>query len=89
MREALGSLRRSEVGLAPPHSACFQGLFPPPTLFHKVVWMVTFSAAIFLGLDVGLLISLGFTFFIITVRSHRYSASGRCRTAVHGKGAGT
>ncbi|XP_076773352.1 testis anion transporter 1 isoform X3 [Arvicanthis niloticus] len=44
------------------------------SFFHKlpnVLWMVTFSAAIFLGLDVGLLISLGFTFFIITVRSHR------------------
>ncbi|XP_008771002.1 testis anion transporter 1 isoform X12 [Rattus norvegicus] len=37
----------------------------------NVVWMVTFSAAIFLGLDVGLLISLVFTFFVITVRSHR------------------
>ncbi|KAK7814852.1 hypothetical protein U0070_026353 [Myodes glareolus] len=43
----------------------------PPPLSHKVVWMVTFSSAIFLGLDVGLLISLVFAFFIITVRSHR------------------
>ncbi|XP_032745164.1 testis anion transporter 1 isoform X5 [Rattus rattus] len=47
-----------------------------PTLWRQdqyecVVWMVTFSAAIFLGLDVGLLISLVFTFFVITVRSHR------------------
>ncbi|EGW03617.1 Testis anion transporter 1 [Cricetulus griseus] len=38
---------------------------------YKVVWMVTFSSVIFLGLDVGLLISLAFAFFIITVRSHR------------------
>nr|XP_048307165.1 testis anion transporter 1 isoform X6 [Myodes glareolus] len=47
-----------------------------PTLWRQdqcdcVVWMVTFSSAIFLGLDVGLLISLVFAFFIITVRSHR------------------
>ncbi|XP_038199777.1 testis anion transporter 1 [Arvicola amphibius] len=39
--------------------------------YDCVVWMVTFSSAIFLGLDVGLLISLVFAFFIITVRSHR------------------
>ncbi|MEJ1270971.1 solute carrier family 26 member 8 [Cricetulus griseus] len=38
---------------------------------NQVVWMVTFSSVIFLGLDVGLLISLAFAFFIITVRSHR------------------
>ncbi|XP_048203833.1 testis anion transporter 1 isoform X2 [Perognathus longimembris pacificus] len=37
----------------------------------NVIWMVTFSAAIFLGLDIGLFVSLIFTFFIITVRSHR------------------
>uniref|UniRef100_A0A8C8W303 Solute carrier family 26, member 8 n=1 Tax=Peromyscus maniculatus bairdii TaxID=230844 RepID=A0A8C8W303_PERMB len=39
--------------------------------YDCVVWMVTFSCAIFLGLDVGLLISLVFAFFVITVRSHR------------------
>nr|XP_020024500.1 LOW QUALITY PROTEIN: testis anion transporter 1 [Castor canadensis] len=39
--------------------------------YDCVIWMVTFSAAIFLGLDIGLLVSLVFTFFIITVRSHR------------------
>ncbi|KAL6092191.1 hypothetical protein STEG23_008110, partial [Scotinomys teguina] len=39
--------------------------------YDCVVWMVTFSAAIFLGLDVGLLISLVFAFFVVTVRSHR------------------
>ncbi|ELW66131.1 Testis anion transporter 1 [Tupaia chinensis] len=35
------------------------------------LWMVTFSSVIFLGLDVGLLVSLVFTFLVITVRSHR------------------
>ncbi|XP_040588338.1 testis anion transporter 1 isoform X2 [Mesocricetus auratus] len=39
--------------------------------YDCVVWMVTFSSAIFLGLDIGLLISLVFAFFVITVRSHR------------------
>ncbi|XP_051009391.1 testis anion transporter 1 [Acomys russatus] len=47
-----------------------------PTLWRQnqydcAVWMVTFSSAIFLGLDAGLLISLVFAFFMITVRSHR------------------
>ncbi|KAL2791728.1 testis anion transporter 1 isoform a, partial [Daubentonia madagascariensis] len=47
-----------------------------PTLWRKdqydcAVWIVTFLSVIFLGLDVGLLISLVFAFFIITVRSHR------------------
>uniref|UniRef100_A0A8C8Z8T4 Solute carrier family 26 member 8 n=1 Tax=Prolemur simus TaxID=1328070 RepID=A0A8C8Z8T4_PROSS len=47
-----------------------------PSLWRKdqydcAIWIVTFLSAIFLGLDVGLLISLVFTFFIITVRSHR------------------
>ncbi|KAK2508123.1 hypothetical protein MC885_021568, partial [Smutsia gigantea] len=37
----------------------------------KIIWMVTFISAIFLGLDVGLLISVAFVFFVITVRSHR------------------
>ncbi|XP_031203832.1 testis anion transporter 1 [Mastomys coucha] len=39
--------------------------------YECVIWMVTFSAAIFLGLDLGLIISLVFAFFVITVRSHR------------------
>ncbi|XP_042540116.1 testis anion transporter 1 [Dipodomys spectabilis] len=39
--------------------------------YDCVIWMVTFLSAIFLGLDVGLFFSLIFTFFIITVRSHR------------------
>uniref|UniRef100_A0A2K6EFR0 Solute carrier family 26 member 8 n=2 Tax=Propithecus coquereli TaxID=379532 RepID=A0A2K6EFR0_PROCO len=47
-----------------------------PSLWRKdqydcAIWIVTFLSAIFLGLDVGLLISLVFAFFIITVRSHR------------------
>ncbi|XP_004590531.2 testis anion transporter 1 isoform X1 [Ochotona princeps] len=47
-----------------------------PTLWRQdqydfILWMVTFSSTIFLGLDLGLLVSLAFTFFIITVRSHR------------------
>ncbi|KAB1261468.1 Testis anion transporter 1 [Camelus dromedarius] len=37
----------------------------------EIAWMVTFISAIFLGLDVGLLVSVAFTFFIITVQSHR------------------
>ncbi|XP_021489171.1 testis anion transporter 1 [Meriones unguiculatus] len=39
--------------------------------YDCVIWMVTFFSAIFLGLDLGLLISLVFAFFVITVRSHR------------------
>ncbi|KAM9667412.1 LOW QUALITY PROTEIN: testis anion transporter 1 [Trichechus inunguis] len=39
--------------------------------YDCVIWIVTFSSAIFLGLDAGLLVSVAFAFFIITVRSHR------------------
>uniref|UniRef100_A0A667GLN8 Solute carrier family 26 member 8 n=1 Tax=Lynx canadensis TaxID=61383 RepID=A0A667GLN8_LYNCA len=39
--------------------------------YDCIIWMVTFVSAIFLGLDVGLLVSLAFAFFIIAVRSHR------------------
>ncbi|XP_025912363.1 testis anion transporter 1 isoform X1 [Apteryx rowi] len=39
--------------------------------YHLVIWLVTFAAVLCLGLDVGLAISMGFTFFVITVRSHR------------------
>ncbi|XP_032720217.1 testis anion transporter 1 isoform X1 [Lontra canadensis] len=39
--------------------------------YDCVIWLVTFTSAIFLGLDVGLLVSVSFAFFIITVRSHR------------------
>ncbi|KAG8512111.1 Testis anion transporter 1 [Galemys pyrenaicus] len=37
----------------------------------EVIWMVTFLAALLLGLDLGLLISVVFAFFIVTVQSHR------------------
>ncbi|XP_076213933.1 testis anion transporter 1 isoform X1 [Aptenodytes patagonicus] len=39
--------------------------------YHFVIWLVTFAAVLCLGLDVGLAIAMGFTFFIITIRSHR------------------
>ncbi|XP_077760401.1 testis anion transporter 1 isoform X7 [Canis aureus] len=39
--------------------------------YDCIIWLVTFTSAIFLGLDVGLLVSIAFAFFIITVRSHR------------------
>ncbi|KAM8779271.1 testis anion transporter 1 [Rhynchonycteris naso] len=39
--------------------------------YDCVIWMMTFMSSIFLGLDVGLLISTAFAFFVITVRSHR------------------
>ncbi|XP_030417116.1 testis anion transporter 1 isoform X5 [Gopherus evgoodei] len=38
---------------------------------NQVIWIVTFAAVLCLGLDIGLIIAMGFTFFIITVRSHR------------------
>ncbi|XP_047414439.1 testis anion transporter 1 [Sciurus carolinensis] len=47
-----------------------------PTLWRQnqhdfVLWILTFLSAIFLGLDIGLLVSLVCAFFIFTVRSHR------------------
>ncbi|NXW47827.1 S26A8 protein, partial [Nyctiprogne leucopyga] len=39
--------------------------------FHFVIWLVTFAAVLCFGLDVGLAIAMGFTFFIIIIRSHR------------------
>ncbi|NXJ36843.1 S26A8 protein, partial [Ciconia maguari] len=39
--------------------------------YHFVIWLVTFAAVLCLGLDVGLVIAMGFTFIIITIRSHR------------------
>lgn len=66
-----------------PNCACCCGLpFPVFPLLHKIIWMVTFISAIFLGLDVGLLVSIAFAFFVITVRSHRYFVSGDRRLAV-------
>jgi len=40
--------------------------------YSKVIWLVTFAAVLCLGLDIGLVIAMGFTFFVITIRSHRY-----------------
>uniref|UniRef100_A0A670I817 Solute carrier family 26 member 8 n=1 Tax=Podarcis muralis TaxID=64176 RepID=A0A670I817_PODMU len=45
------------------------------------IWIVTFLSVICLGLDIGLGISMGFAFFIISVRSHRYCLLWRVRTA--------
>ncbi|NXH72713.1 S26A8 protein, partial [Hydrobates tethys] len=39
--------------------------------YHFVIWLVTFAAVLCLGLDVGLVIAMGSTFLIITIRSHR------------------
>ncbi|NXW06820.1 S26A8 protein, partial [Fregetta grallaria] len=39
--------------------------------YHFVIWLATFTAVLCLGLDVGLAIAMGSTFFIITIRSHR------------------
>ncbi|KFW76941.1 Testis anion transporter 1, partial [Phalacrocorax carbo] len=39
--------------------------------YHFVIWLATFAAVLCFGLDVGLAIAMGFTFFIITIRSHR------------------
>ncbi|NXE83453.1 S26A8 protein, partial [Cochlearius cochlearius] len=39
--------------------------------YHFVIWLVTFAAVLCFGLDVGLAMAMGFTFFIITIRSHR------------------
>ncbi|XP_077876247.1 testis anion transporter 1 isoform X4 [Ictidomys tridecemlineatus] len=39
--------------------------------YDFVVWIFTFLSSIFLGLDIGLLISIVFAFFIATLRSHR------------------
>lgn len=54
-------------------------------LFYKVIWMVTFTSAIFLGLDIGLLVSVAFAFILITVQSHRYLVSGNRRLATAGE----
>ncbi|XP_010387974.1 testis anion transporter 1 isoform X2 [Rhinopithecus roxellana] len=39
--------------------------------YDCALWMMTFSSSIFLGLDIGLIISVVSAFFITTVRSHR------------------
>ncbi|NXS41051.1 S26A8 protein, partial [Balaeniceps rex] len=43
----------------------------PEIVVAAVIWLVTFAAVLCFGLDVGLVIAMGFTFFIITIRSHR------------------
>ncbi|XP_049620757.1 testis anion transporter 1 [Suncus etruscus] len=53
----------------------FQTICDLPNLWKQstydfVIWIFTFTTALFLGLDLGLLVSIIFTFFIITVRSH-------------------
>nr|XP_035151350.1 testis anion transporter 1 isoform X7 [Callithrix jacchus] len=39
--------------------------------YDCALWMMTFLSSVFLGLDIGLIISVVFAFFITTVRSHR------------------
>uniref|UniRef100_A0A8C3KPL1 Solute carrier family 26 member 8 n=1 Tax=Calidris pygmaea TaxID=425635 RepID=A0A8C3KPL1_9CHAR len=39
--------------------------------YHFAIWLVTFAAVLCFGLDTGLEIAMGFTFLIITIRSHR------------------
>ncbi|NXS96568.1 S26A8 protein, partial [Jacana jacana] len=39
--------------------------------YHFAIWLVTFTAVLCFGLDTGLSIAMGFTFLIITIRSHR------------------
>ncbi|XP_029769204.1 testis anion transporter 1 [Terrapene carolina triunguis] len=51
--------------------------------YHFVIWIVTFAAVLCLGLDIGLVIAMGFTFFIITVRSHRYQVLSNDFPSVH------
>ncbi|XP_016079157.1 PREDICTED: testis anion transporter 1 [Miniopterus natalensis] len=53
-----------------------ESIYYLPSLWRQspcdcIIWIVTFISAIFLGLDVGLLVSLAFTFFMITIQSHR------------------
>ncbi|XP_062041999.1 testis anion transporter 1 isoform X3 [Lepus europaeus] len=53
-----------------------EAIYSLPALWRQdqydcILWLVTFASAIFLGLDFGLLVSLVFAFFVITVRSHR------------------
>ncbi|XP_065554613.1 testis anion transporter 1 isoform X1 [Lathamus discolor] len=39
--------------------------------YHFVIWLVTFAAVLCFGLDMGLVIAIGFTFLLITIRLHR------------------
>ncbi|XP_060045679.1 testis anion transporter 1 isoform X2 [Erinaceus europaeus] len=54
----------------------FETIFYLPTLWRQnqydfVIWIVTLLAALVLGLDLGLLVSIVFAFFMVTVQSHR------------------
>ncbi|XP_038605323.1 testis anion transporter 1 [Tachyglossus aculeatus] len=40
-------------------------------VYDFMIWIMTFIAVICLGLDIGLAVAMVFTFFIISVRSHR------------------
>ncbi|XP_010016623.1 PREDICTED: testis anion transporter 1, partial [Nestor notabilis] len=40
-------------------------------MIPNVIWLVTFAAVLCLGLDMGLVIAMGFTFLLITIRLHR------------------
>lgn len=64
-------------------SACYMVFLFPSSC--KVIWVVTFIAAIVLGLDIGLLVSVTFAFFMVTVQSHRYLVSGNRSLAMAGK----
>ncbi|KAM8988017.1 testis anion transporter 1 isoform 3-T3 [Ara ararauna] len=39
--------------------------------YHFVIWLVTFAAVLCFGLDMGLVIAIGFAFLLITIRLHR------------------
>lgn len=64
-------------------SACYMVFLFPSS--GKIIWMMTFIAAIVLGLDIGLLVSVAFAFFMITIQSHRYLVSGNRSLAMAGK----
>ncbi|XP_037375481.1 testis anion transporter 1 isoform X2 [Talpa occidentalis] len=54
----------------------FETIYYLPSLWKQsqydcVIWAVTFLASLLLGLDLGLLISIMFAFFIVTVQSHK------------------
>ncbi|XP_030329310.1 testis anion transporter 1 isoform X2 [Strigops habroptila] len=39
--------------------------------YYFVIWLVTFAAVLCFGLDMGLVIAMGFAFLLITIRLHR------------------
>lgn len=64
-------------------SACYMVFRFPSS--RKIIWMMTFIAAIVLGLDIGLLVSVSFAFFVITMQSHRYLVLGKRSLAMAGR----